>query len=339
MKTFENYSLLNNNTFGIDVKANYFIEYDSVEELQQLLRSDLLEESKFLHIGGGSNLLFINNYEGVILHSQIKGIEAIEGSRSVVVLRVGAGERWDDFVEYCVSKNYGGVENLSGIPGEVGATPVQNIGAYGAEAANVIVAVECVNVKTGEEHTFSAKECQFGYRDSIFKREFKGKYIVTYVHYRLSKTGWQPNVNYGSLKDEFAKYPDANIAAVRSAVLAIRGRKLPEPKVLGNAGSFFMNPVISTKQYDELKKNYPDIPCYTLSLDEVKVPAGWLIEQCGWKGKSVGNVAVHGSQALVLINKGGANGLDIINLSDNIRASIRTKFGIDLTPEVNIIFG
>lgn len=339
MKTFENYSLLNNNTFGIDVKANYFIEYDSVEELQQLLRSDLLEESKFLHIGGGSNLLFINDYQGVILHSKIKGIDAIEGSRSVVVLRVGAGEVWDKFVEYCVSKNYGGVENLSGIPGEVGATPVQNIGAYGAEAANAIVAVECVNVKTGEEHKFTAEECQFGYRDSIFKRDFKGKYIVTHVHFRLKKTGWQPNVNYGSLKDEFEKYPEKNIAAVRSAVLAIRGRKLPEPKVLGNAGSFFMNPVVPMSKYESLKEVYPEIPCYVISDSEVKIPAGWLIEQCGWKGKSVGNVAVHGSQALVLINKGGANGLDIINLSDNIRASIVAKFGIDLTPEVNIIFG
>ncbi len=339
MKTFENYSLLNNNTFGIDVKANYFIEYDSVEELQQLLRSDLLMESKFLHIGGGSNLLFINNYEGVILHSNIKGIDAIEGSRSVVVLKVGAGEKWDGFVEYCVSKHYGGVENLSGIPGEVGATPVQNIGAYGAEAANSIVAVECVNVKTGEEHVFTAKECRFGYRDSIFKREYKGKYIVTYVHFKLCKTGWTPNVNYGSLKEEFAKYPDASMSDVRSAVLAIRGRKLPEPKVLGNAGSFFMNPVISVEHYNKLRESFPDIPCYVLSDKEVKVPAGWLIEQCGWKGKSVGNVAVHGSQALVLINKGGANGLDIINLSDSIRASIREKFNIDLTPEVNIIFG
>lgn len=339
MKTFENYSLLNNNTFGVDVKANYFIEYDSVDELQSLLRSDLLQESKFMHIGGGSNLLFINDYQGVILHSQIKGIDAVEGTRSKVVLRAGAGERWDDFVEYCVSKNYGGVENLSGIPGEVGATPVQNIGAYGAEVRNSIVAVECVNTKTGEERIFTAKECQFGYRDSIFKRELKGKYIVTYVHYQLCKTGWTPNVDYGSLKTEIPDAEHATLKDVRNAVLAIRGRKLPEPKVLGNAGSFFMNPVVSTEQYNKLKEQFPDIPCYVVSDNEVKVPAGWLIEQCGWKGKSVGRVAVHGSQALVLINKGGANGLDIINLSDSIRASVRDKFGIDLTPEVNIIFG
>lgn len=339
MKTFENYSLLNNNTFGVDVKANYFIEYDSVEELQSLLRSDLLQESKFMHIGGGSNLLFINDYQGVILHSQIKGIDAVEGTRSKVVLRAGAGERWDDFVEYCVSKNYGGVENLSGIPGEVGATPVQNIGAYGAEVRNSIVAVECVNTKTGEERIFTAKECQFGYRDSIFKRELKGKYIVTYVHYQLCKTGWTPNVDYGSLKTEIPDAEHATLKDVRNAVLAIRGRKLPEPKVLGNAGSFFMNPVVPTEQYNKLKEQFPDMPCYVVSDNEVKVPAGWLIEQCGWKGKSVGKVAVHGSQALVLINKGGANGLDIINLSDSIRASVRDKFGIDLTPEVNIIFG
>ena len=339
MKTIENYSLLNNNTFGVDVNARYFIEYDSVDELQYLLRSDLLQENKFFHIGGGSNLLFINDYEGVILHSKIKGIDAIEGTRSVVVLKVGAGETWDSFVEYCVSKNYGGVENLSGIPGEVGATPVQNIGAYGAEAANVICAVECIDVKTGMEKIFTAKECEFGYRDSIFKRSLKGKYIVTYVHFKLQKTGWEPNVNYGSLKDEFAKYPEQSIAAVRSAVLAIRGRKLPEPKVLGNAGSFFMNPVVPVSKFNELKSTYPDIPSYPVSEKNVKLAAGWLIEQCGWKGKSVGPVAVHGSQALVLINKGGANGLDIINLSDSIRTSVREKFGVELIPEVNIIFG
>lgn len=339
MKTYENYNLLNNNTFGVDVKANYFIEYDSVEELQQLLQSDLLSETKFMHIGGGSNLLFINDYQGVILHSKITGIDAIEGSRSVVVLKVGAGEKWDSFVEYCVSKNYGGVENLSGIPGEVGASPVQNIGAYGAEAANVIEAVECVDVKSGAEVIFKGSDCHFGYRDSIFKREYKGKYIVTYVHFKLQKTGWVPNVDYGSLKDEFAQYPEQNMEAVRNAVLAIRGRKLPEPKVLGNAGSFFTNPIVSNSQYEKLKEQYPDMPCYVVSDKSVKIPAGWMIEQCGWKGKSVGKVAVHGSQALVLINKGGANGLDIINLSDAIRASIRTKFGIDLTPEVNIIFG
>lgn len=339
MKTFENYSLLHNNTFGVDVNAKYFIEYDSVEELQSLLASDLLKETKFMHIGGGSNLLFINDYEGVILHSKITGIDAIEGTRSVVVLKVGAGEKWDSFVEYCVSKNYGGVENLSGIPGEVGATPVQNIGAYGAEVSNVICAVECVDVESGRERIFTAQECEFGYRDSIFKRSLKGRYIVTYVHFKLQKTDWVPNVNYGSLKVEFEKYTEKTVASVRAAVLEIRGRKLPEPKVLGNAGSFFMNPTISAEKFEALKQNYPEMPSYPASKGKVKIAAGWLIEQCGWKGKSVGPVAVHGSQALVLINKGGANGLDIINLSDSIRASVREKFDIELIPEVNIIFG
>ncbi|MBP5318677.1 MAG: UDP-N-acetylmuramate dehydrogenase [Paludibacteraceae bacterium] len=337
MKTFENYSLLNNNTFGIDVQANYFIEYDSVEELQQLLRSDLLRENKMFHIGGGSNLLFINDYQGVILHSKIGGVEAVEGTRTKVVLRVGAGVVWDDFVAYCCTKNYGGVENLSGIPGEVGAAPVQNIGAYGVEAKEVISKVECVRVDNGEECTFTAAQCRFGYRDSVFKRDWKGQYIVTAVYFQLTKNG-VPNVNYGSLAEEIKKYPEVTIANVRDAVLAIRHRKLPEPKVLGNAGSFFMNPVVDAGKFKELQGKWPSIPFYEAGK-QFKVPAGWLIEQCGWKGKSVGKVAVHGSQALVLINKGGANGLDIINLSDSIRQSVRDKFGIDLVPEVNIIFG
>lgn len=339
MKTYENYSLLKNNTFGIDVKANYFIEYDSVEELQQLLNSDLLSENKFLQIGGGSNLLFINDYQGVVLHSQIKGIDAVEGTRDTVVVRAGAGEVWDDLVAYCAQKNYGGIENLSGIPGEVGATPIQNIGAYGTEVKDVIDKVECVNVSSSEERIFTNAECKFGYRDSIFKRELKNKYIVTAVHYKLRKKNWDLNVNYGSLADEIKNYDEISIQNIRKAVLDIRKKKLPEPKVWGNAGSFYMNPVISSKEYENLLKIYPDMPCYQLSKNEVKVPAGWLIEQCGWKGKSIGNVAVHGSQALVLINKGGANGLDIINLSDSIRHSIRERFGIDLIPEVNFIFG
>lgn len=339
MKTFENFSLVNNNTFGIDVKSNYFIEYDSVEELQQLLHSDLLRENKFFHIGGGSNLLFINDYQGVILHSNIKGIEAVEGTRSEVVLRVGAGELWDDFVAWCVQKNYGGVENLSGIPGEVGATPVQNIGAYGAEVKDVIEKVDCVRVASGEEMQFSAKQCCFGYRDSIFKKEWKGQYIVTAVYFRLRKCDWHINVDYGSLSEEIKKYPDLSLASVRQAVLDIRKRKLPEPKVWGNAGSFFMNPVVDVCLYNELKKTYPTMPSYPATKDKVKLPAGWLIEQCGWKGKTLGPVAVHGSQALVLINKGGANGLDIINLSDAIRQSVRQRFQVDLLPEVNFIFG
>ncbi|MBO4371236.1 MAG: UDP-N-acetylmuramate dehydrogenase [Paludibacteraceae bacterium] len=338
MNTFENYSLLNNNTFGIDVQANYFIEYDSVEELQQLLRSDLLRENKMFHIGGGSNLLFINDYQGVILHSRIKGIEAVEGTRTKVVLRAGAGVVWDDFVAFCAGKNYGGVENMSGIPGEVGASPVQNIGAYGVEAKDVIVKVECVRVSNGEECVFTAEQCKFGYRDSIFKRDWKGQYIVTAVYFQLTKNG-VPNVNYGSLSEEIKQYPEVTISNVRNAVLAIRKRKLPEPKVLGNAGSFFLNPVVSAKKFEEMRAKWPDMPYFNAGGKQYKVPAGWMIEQCGWKGKSVGNVAVHGNQALVLINKGGANGLDIINLSDSIRQSVRDKFGIDLVPEVNIVFG
>lgn len=338
MKTYENHSLLPYNTFGIDVDAQYLVEYDSEEELVQLLSLDLLRENKFLHIGGGSNLLFIGNYQGVILHSHIMGIEVMKMTDTDVFVRVGAGVVWDDFVAYCVAKNYGGVENLSLIPGEVGATPIQNIGAYGVEVKDVIYKVECIDVASGEKRIFTNPECQFAYRDSIFKRDLKGKYIVTAVWYKLSRQP-QLNINYGSLADEVKQYADINLQTVRQAVISIRQRKLPEPKVLGNAGSFFLNPVVDKNHFEALQKQYPDMPYYDLHNDTYKVPAGWLIEQCGWKGKSVGKVAVHGSQALVLINKGGANGLDIINLSDSIRASVKEKFGIDLTPEVNIIWG
>ncbi|MBQ2024990.1 MAG: UDP-N-acetylmuramate dehydrogenase [Paludibacteraceae bacterium] len=338
MKTYENHSLLPYNTFGIDVDASYLVEYDSEEELVQLLQLDLLRENKFLHIGGGSNLLFIGNYQGVILHSHIMGIEVKKTTETDVFVKVGAGVVWDDFVAYCVAKNYGGVENLSLIPGEVGATPIQNIGAYGVEVKDVIYKVECIEVETGQKRIFTNPECQFAYRNSIFKHQLKGKYIVTAVWYKLSRNP-QLNVNYGSLSDEIKKYPEITLQSVRNAVISIRQRKLPEPKVLGNAGSFFLNPVVDKAHFEQLQQQYPNMPFYAQDDNKVKIPAGWLIEQCGWKGKSVGKVAVHGSQALVLINKGGANGLDIINLSDSIRASVREKFQIELTPEVNLIFG
>ena len=338
MRTAENQSLLEYNTFGIDVTAKYFVEYASVEELRQLLASDLLRDNKFFHIGGGSNLLFIGNYEGVILHSVIGGVEETGRGGDEVLVRAGAGVKWDDLVAWAVGKGYGGMENLSGIPGEVGATPVQNIGAYGREVKDIVREVECVRVADGALERFSAADCRFGYRDSVFKRAWKGKYIVVAVTYALSLRP-ELHTGYGSLADEIRRYPDPTVASVREAVLAIRRRKLPEPKVLGNAGSFYLNPVVPAAKVDELRRRYPDMPCYEAGRGRYKIPAGWMIEQCGWKGRSVGPVAVHGSQALVLINKGGANGLDIINLSDSIRESVRGRFGIDLTPEVNIIFG
>lgn len=339
MRIHDDYSLLDNNTFGVDVKADYFMEYDNVEELKQLLDTDLLRERRFLNIGGGSNILFVNDFHGVALHSCIKGIEKLEEDEDKVTLRVGAGEVWDEFVQYCCDNSYGGAENLSGIPGSVGAVPIQNIGAYGAEVKSIIKQVECISASSGRAKTFSAEDCHFAYRDSVFKHRLKGKYIVTYVVFELNKSSWQPCTEYGSLATEIKKYDKPTMQNIRLAVLDIRKRKLPEPKVLGNAGSFYTNPVIERTKYERLKDQHPDMPCYEVSRNMVKVPAGWLIEQCGWKGRSVGKVAVHGSQALVLINKGGANGLDIINLSDQIRQSVRDKFGIDLKLEVNIVFG
>jgi UDP-N-acetylmuramate dehydrogenase len=244
---------------------------------------------------------------------------------------------WDDFVAYCVAKNYGGVENLSLIPGEVGATPIQNIGAYGVEVKDVIYKVECIDVASGEKRIFTNPECKFAYRNSIFKHELKGKYIVTAVWFKLSR---QPkiNVNYGSLAEEIKQYPEPTILEVRQAVVAIRQRKLPEPKVLGNAGSFFKNPGVEASVAERIKAEWPDAPTYPAAEEgKVKLAAGWLIDKCGWKGGSLGRAGVHDRQALVLINLGGATAQEVITLADTIRRDVAAKFGVDISPEVNIV--
>lgn len=318
-----------NNTFGIEVYANKVIEYYSEEDLKNLIPS--LHNMNYLHVGGGSNLLFIKDFEGIILHSCIKGI-TVSGNK----IRVGAGVVWDDFVEWCVTKGWCGVENLSLIPGEVGASAVQNIGAYGVEVKDVITMVECVDLQTGENRTFSNEECKYAYRQSVFKNELKGKYAVTYVTYELSKT-FVPKLDYGNIKKSLPEQ-DSKITSriVRDTIIKIRNQKLPDPKIQGSAGSFFMNPVVDQEKFIQIQKQYPDMPFYEVE-NGFKIPAGWMIEQCGWKGKSLGRAAVHDKQALVLVNLGGATGPDILRLCNSVRKSVNERFGIDIKPEVNII--
>lgn len=330
----ENYPLLSHNTFGMDVTASCFLEYRSVGELRQWIADGCIT-SPYLHIGSGSNLLFTKNYEGVVLHSCIDSIERVEETATNISLRVGAGVVWDDFVAYCVEHNWYGVENLSLIPGEVGASAVQNIGAYGVEVKDLITTVETINIR-GEESLYRVEDCGYAYRDSLFKRTDMKDVFVTYVTFRLGKEA-QYKLDYGTIRQELENYPALTLANVRHAIIAIREAKLPDPQVMGNAGSFFMNPIVPRAKLEALQQEYPRIPFYELDADRVKIPAGWMIDQCGWKGKALGPAAVHDKQALVLVNRGGATGADIIALSDAVRASVKAQFGIDVHPEVNFI--
>lgn len=337
MKNLENYSLLAHHTFGMDVKTARFIEYVSESELKDFLCAHSLENQLWLHIGSGSNLLFTGNYAGIILHSGIKGTEVLTENEKEVIVRVGAGEVWDDFVALAVDNGWYGAENLSLIPGEVGASAVQNIGAYGVEVKDLIVQVETLEVATGRKRIFERGECQYAYRESIFKKSLKGKYIVTAVVYRLSKLPMF-RLEYGNVKAELEKCGcELTLKQVRKVIVAIREAKLPDPKVQGNAGSFFMNPIVPRKQYEELRKIYPEIPHYEVDADRVKIPAAWMIDQCGWKGKKIGRAGVHDKQALVLVNCGGATGQEVITLSEEIQKSVKERFGIQIFPEVNFI--
>ncbi len=332
MKEYKDYSLLSRNTFGMDVKAKRFVEYDNEEELKALIPT---LSGEVLHMGGGSNLLFKGDFEGTVLHSAIKGIEVVDESAESALVRAGAGEVWDDFVAWAVERGYGGVENLSLIPGEVGASAVQNIGAYGVEAKDVIALVEAIDLSNGQKRVFGTEECNYAYRQSIFKNALKGKYAITYVTYRLQK---QPvlKLDYGNIRAVLGDNGQHTISDVRQAIIDIRNAKLPDPKVQGNAGSFFMNPVVSREKFLSLQKDYPQMPFYEVE-GGVKIPAGWMIDQCGWKGKSLGRAGVHDKQALVLVNLGGASSEEIITLCNTICKDVYDKFGIDIHPEVNLI--
>ena len=336
MKIFRDYSLLPHNTFGMDVKASVFIEYASVKELKEVLNL-YVKDNQWLHIGKGSNLLFIGDYSGIILHSAIKGYEVIHEDTKEVVVRVGAGEVWDNFVAMTVEHEWYGAENLSLIPGEVGASAVQNIGAYGVEAKDLIVGVEAIEVSTGKECIFKNEECGYAYRESVFKSSLKYQYLVTHVSYRLKKTPCY-HLDYGNIRLELEKQKAClTLANVRQTIISIREAKLPDPKLQGNAGSFFMNPVISRKHFEALLVDYPLMPHYEVDAESIKIPAAWMIDQCGWKGKRLGRAGVHDKQALVLVNLGGAVGAEVIALSEAIQKSVYEKFGINILPEVNFI--
>ena len=336
MNTNQHISLLPYNTFGINAKADYFVEYDSIADLQAVLQMDIVKQNRILHIGSGSNLLFLKDFEGVVLHSAIKDITGTREDVDSAYLEVGSGVVWDDLVAYCVLNGLGGIENLSLIPGEVGASAVQNIGAYGVEVQDIILEVNAVEIETATVRTFSNEECHYGYRSSIFKNELKGKYIITSVLFRLDKKP-KFKLNYQHLEEEVLKCGEVNLQTIRQTIIAVRESKLPDPKVLGNAGSFFMNPIIAKTLFVSLQKKYPNIPHYVVSETEEKVPAGWLIDQCGWKGKQIGRAGVHNKQALVLVNLGGATGAEIVHLAEQIQSSVKETFGIELRPEVNYI--
>lgn len=330
-------SLYNHNTFGIHASCREFKEYSTIDELRSLLPLSVSE--KWLHIGEGSNLLFVDDYEGMVLHSLIHTIEETGRTDTDALLRVGSGVRWDDFVEWAISNGYYGLENLSYIPGEVGASAVQNIGAYGKEVADFIVLVEAIDALTGESRIFLRDDCCYAYRHSIFKAEMKGRYIVTHVTYRLSLS-FVPDLQYAALRraleERNIRESELTAQSLRQLIIDVRRSKLPEPSEIGSAGSFFMNPVVDEETAQQLLKDYPSMPHYVVD-NGVKIPAGWMIEQCGWKGRSLGHAGVYSKQALVLVNLGGATGREIVHLSDTIQRDVKEKFGIDIYPEVNFI--
>lgn len=349
MKDIRDYSLLAHNTFGIDARCKRFLEYSSVEEAQQIVAGLTAADQPLLILGGGSNLLLTGDYEGTVIHSAIKGIEVLDNETlaaaggenlknpDFVFLNCGSGEVFDDVVAYAVEHGYHGAENLSIIPGEVGASAIQNIGAYGVEAKDIIYKVETVEIATGKVVVFDNQDCQYSYRQSRFKHEWKDKYLVTHVIYRLSKH-FVPDLDYGNIRTSLTAKGIENPTAqqLRDVIIEIRNAKLPDPKVQGNAGSFFMNPIVEKAKYEELVAQYPGMPHYTIDAGHEKIPAGWMIEQCGWKGKSLGRAGVHDKQALVLVNRGGATGQEIVNLCETIRKDVKQKFGIDIHPEVNV---
>ena len=333
-----NTSLKPHNTFGVDVYAAYYAEFDSIKRL-----AELLEQKKDLPLfilGGGSNILFTQDYKGLVLKNEILGFKTVEESNNSVVVEAGAGMNWHAFVLKCIDLNYGGVENLSLIPGNIGASPMQNIGAYGVEIKDVFEYLDAVDIETGEVKRFYKTDCAFGYRESVFKRKLKGKYIICHVAYRLNKNNHTLNTSYGAIETELKNHNIENptIRDVSNAVIAIRRSKLPDPKEIGNAGSFFKNPVVSQKALQVLLEKHPDIPHYPAPNHEVKLAAGWLIEQAGWKGKTFeGRYGVHKRQALVLVNYNNAKGKEILSLSDQIISDVARKFDVSLEREVNIL--
>ena len=333
MKDLSNYSLLAHNTFGIDARCARFLEYETTEEAQQV--AAILRESTlpYIIIGGGSNLLLTQDFPGIVVHSAVKGWD-IAGCR----MTCGSGETWDDIVDISLRNGLYGAENLSLIPGEVGASAIQNIGAYGVEVKDLIREVHAIEIATGRLCIIDSADCQYGYRQSRFKQEWKNRYLMTKVVYEFSKT-FEPRLDYGNIRGELERRGIDNPTPeqLRQIIIDIRHAKLPDPKVMGNAGSFFMNPVVEREKYEALLAQYPQMPHYYIDERHEKIPAGWMIDQCGWKGRSLGPAGVHDRQALVLVNRGGATGADIVALCQTIQRDVKEKFDIDIYPEVNII--
>ena len=338
MKLLQDHSLKNLNTFGVDVKAKLFAEVFSEDELIEILSDVKFKSERKLILGGGSNILFTKDFDGLIIKVSITGIKVLEGKGESVIVEAGAGVIWNELVKFCVDKNYGGIENLTLIPGTVGAAPIQNIGAYGQELADTFVSLNGIFIETGEQNTFSKKECRFAYRSSIFKEEFKNESIISSVRLKLSKSS-KTNTSYKALSDYISKKGIANptIKDVSTAVAEIRRSKLPDPEKIGNAGSFFKNPFVSKELFQKLKSEYSDIISFNVETGQIKISAGWLIEKCGWKGKRVGDVGTSPDHALVICNFGNATGAEVLEFAMRIKEEVANKFGIKLEEEVNIL--
>lgn len=337
IRFFENYSLKELNTFGIDVSARFFFEFTETEDLSTFAASnDSWKEDRMIVLGGGSNILFLSDFSGLVFHPNSKGIYPVKEDRRHIWIEAGAGENWDEFVKYAVDYGLGGIENLSLIPGNVGAAPVQNIGAYGQEAGNCIETVKGFDLKENTDKEFSSEECEFAYRNSIFKRKFKNRFIITSVVFKLDKFP-EFNLNYDRVLQKVKTLGEVNLQNIRQAVIEIRNSKLPQVEELPNAGSFFKNPVVTTETANRLKSEYPELPVYPAGDEKMKVAAAWLIEHAGWKGFRDGDAGVHEKQALVLVNYGNATGAAIFNLSEKIKKSVKNRFDIDLETEVNCV--
>ncbi|WP_290701198.1 UDP-N-acetylmuramate dehydrogenase [Lacinutrix sp.] len=337
MRIQHNISLKNYNTFGIDVKARHFISVSTLSELIAVLQ--LKDYPTKLILGGGSNMLLTKNVDALVIHINIKGTSVLEEKPNHILVKANAGENWHEFILWSLDNNFGGLENMSLIPGNVGTSPIQNIGAYGVELKDYFISCEALNLSTLEIEVFKNEDCNFGYRNSIFKNERKGKYIITSVVFKLSINTHTLHTNYGAITSQLETMQISNptIKDVSNAVIAIRQSKLPDPKEIGNSGSFFKNPVISNEAFKQLKQSFPNVPNYPVSENEIKIPAGWLIETAGFKGKTFGNYGVHKKQALVLVNYGGAKGEDILALSKIIQKTIYRIFNISIEAEVNIL--
>tara|TARA_B100000683_G_scaffold226347_2_gene225282 strand:- start:1038 stop:2051 length:1014 start_codon:yes stop_codon:yes gene_type:complete len=333
----KNVSLQTFNTFGVKVAAKLFAQAENEDQVRNVIQSDEFRKHDNLILGGGSNVLFTKDFDGIVLRNHIQGVEVIEETPSSVFVRVGGGVVWHEFVLYCIEHGWNGVENLSLIPGSVGASPMQNIGAYGVEVETVFHELEAIHLQTGEIHYFNGSDCNFGYRDSIFKNKLKGEYLISRVTFQLSKDN-HFNISYGAIEQELEQMGVKSLSAraVSNAVIAIRQSKLPDPKEIGNSGSFFKNPIVDQAIYNKIKGQFPEVVAYSAGEGKMKLAAGWLIDQAGWKGVTRGNYGVHKKQALVLVNYGGAKGKEIYNLSEEILNSIHEKFGVSLEREVNI---